>query len=204
MGITSAGIQHAHLVISRFNLFYFSAGNSIPPSYIYIYIYIPSRIQVHGFHLKPLSESSCARQRDRLRREFVFAQCFRFIIDESLPAFPPLIPRNVLKQVLIKSREEFIYIYIYLSSSPPLYNSRFSATCYCAHAFYCLSNYALTDRWRVRREDGVNFVGRRGVRNGVYRSSARGDERKYHSRFRNELIRPRVLVPRHQISLKFL
>lgn len=112
MGITSAGIQHARLVISRFNLFYFSAGNSIPPSYIYIYIYIPSRIQVHGFHLKPLSESSCARQRDRLRREFVFAQCFRFIIDESLPAFPPLIPRNVLKQVLIKSREEFIYIYI--------------------------------------------------------------------------------------------
>lgn len=121
-----------------------------PSPYIYIHIHIHPfvypRVQVHGFHLKPLSESSCARQRDRLRREFVFAQCFRFIIDESLPAFPPLIPRNVLKQVLIKSREEFIYIYIYLSSSPPLYNSRFSATCYCAHAFYCLSNYALTDR----------------------------------------------------------
>lgn len=89
--------------------------------------------------------------------------------------------RNVLKQVLIKSREEFIYIYI----SPPLPYPRFStlvvARSSLVIAHFIVYRITLINRWRVRREDGVNFVGRRGVRNGVYRSSARGDERKYHS-----------------------
>lgn len=111
--------------------------------------------------------------------------------------------RNVLKQVLIKSREEFIYIYPPLSpilvSAPLLLHDR-------PLLLHILLFIEL--RWSTDDEFGEKTVSI--LLDGEESEMVFIDHPHVEMSVStilsvsNELIRPRVLVPRHQISLKFL